>query len=68
MKWFIERYLICQYGDPEKIVTNNAHNFNGRIIVELWTKWKIKHLNSSLYRPMMNIVVETANMNIQKIM
>jgi hypothetical protein len=46
-------------------VTDNAQNFNGKMIVELYTKWKIKHSNSSPYRPKMNGVVEAANKNIK---
>ncbi|XP_073262363.1 uncharacterized protein [Populus alba] len=37
------------------------------MIVELCTKWKIKHSNSSPYRPKMNGTVEAANKNIKKI-
>jgi transposase InsO family protein len=58
VKRFVEKDLICRYGPPEKIVTDNAQNFNGKMIVELCTKWKIKHSNSSPYRPKMNGVVE----------
>jgi len=54
VKKFIERDLICRYGPPEKIITDNAQNFNGQMIIELCTKWKIKHSNSSPYRPKMN--------------
>ena len=32
VKCFIEKDLIYQYGSPEKIVTDNAQNFNGKII------------------------------------
>jgi hypothetical protein len=35
VKRFNERDLICWYGAAEKIVTNDAQNFNERIIVEL---------------------------------
>jgi len=35
--------------------------------MELCTKWKIKHSNSSPYRPKMNGVVEATNKNIKKI-
>jgi hypothetical protein len=52
---------------PERIVTDNAKNFNGKMIMELCTKWKIKHSNSSPYRPKMNGAVEAANKNIKKI-
>jgi hypothetical protein len=67
VKKFIEKDLICRYGPPEKIVTHNAQNFNGKAIVELCTKWKIKHSNFSPYRPKMNGAVEAANKNIKKI-
>ncbi|XP_073260913.1 uncharacterized protein [Populus alba] len=61
VKRFIEKRLDCRYGVPEKIVTDNAQNFNGKMIAELCTKWKIKHSNSSPYRPKMNGAVEAAN-------
>jgi hypothetical protein len=67
VKSFIEKDLICRYSLPEKIVTDNAYNFNGKMIVELCTKWKIKHSNSSPYRLEMNGVVEASNKNINKI-
>lgn len=67
VKKFMERDLICRYGPLEKIMTNNAQNFNGKMIIELFAKWKIKHSNSSPYRPKMNGVVETANENVRKI-
>jgi hypothetical protein len=67
VKCFIEKDLICRYGSPEKIVTDNTQNFNGKIIIELCVKWKIKHSNSSPYRSKMNGVVKAANKNIKKI-
>ena len=67
MKKFMERDLICQYGPLEKIITNNAQNFNGKMIIELCAKWKIKHSNSLPYRPKMNGAVEAANENVKKI-
>jgi len=67
VKKFMKRDLICRYGPLEKIMTNNAQNFNGKMIIELCAKWKIKHSNSSPYRPKMNGVVEAANENVKKI-
>jgi len=67
VKKFVVKDLIFRYGPPEKIVIDNAQNFNGKAIVELYTKWKIKHSNSSPYRPKMNGVMEAANKNIKKI-
>jgi len=67
VKRFIEKDLIYQYGPPKKIVTNNAHKFNSKMIVELCAKWKTKHSNSLPYKPKMNDVVEAANKNIKNI-
>jgi hypothetical protein len=35
VKKFIEKDLICRYGPPEKIVADNAQNFNSKAIMEL---------------------------------
>ena len=67
VKKFMGRDLICRYGPLERIITNNAHNFNSKMIIELYAKWKIKHSNSSQYRPKMNGAVEVANENVKKI-
>jgi hypothetical protein len=37
------------------------------MIIELYAKWKIKHYNSSPYRPKMNGTVEAINENVKKI-
>jgi len=52
VKKFMKRNLSYRYGPLEKI--NNAQNFNSKMIIELSVKWKIKHSNSSPYRPKMN--------------
>jgi hypothetical protein len=52
---------------PTRMITNNTYNFNSKLIVELCTKWKINHLNSSPYKPKMNGAVEAANKNLKKI-
>ena len=64
---FIKHNLICRYGIPERIITDNGTNLNNAMIIELCTQFKIKHHNSSPYRPQMNGVVEAANKNIKKI-
>jgi hypothetical protein len=63
----MERDLICRYGPLENIITNNAQNFNSKMIIGLCVKWKIKHSNSSPYRPKMNGSVEAVNENVKKI-
>jgi len=59
--------LICRYGIPEKIITDNATNLNNQMMSELCEEFKIRHHNSSPYRPKMNGAVEAANKNIKKI-
>ena len=64
---FIKKRLNMQYGSLEKIVTNNAQNFNDKMIGELYAKGKIKHSNSSPYRLKMKSIVETTSKNVKKV-
>jgi len=64
---FIRKELIYRYGIPERIITDNATNLNNQMMNELCEEFKIKHHNSSPYRPKMNGAVEAANKNIKKI-
>ena len=64
---FIKHNIICRYGVPEKIITNNGSNLNNKIMKELCESFKIMHHNSSPYRPKMNGAVEADNKNIKKI-
>ena len=64
---FIKHNIICRYGVPERIITDNGSNLNNKMMKELYESFKIKHHNSSTYRPKMNGVVEAANKNIKKI-
>lgn len=66
VKKFIEKDLIYLYGLSTRLIIDNAQNFNGKLIVELYTNWKIKHLNFAPYIPKMNGVVEAANKNLKK--
>ncbi|XP_070042613.1 uncharacterized protein [Nicotiana tomentosiformis] len=63
---------------PIKPTASNGHRFI-LVAIDYFTKWveaasykavtkKIKHQNSTTYRPQMNEVVEAANMNIKKIL
>ncbi|GLT83158.1 hypothetical protein SLE2022_014650 [Rubroshorea leprosula] len=65
---FIKKEIICKYGQLEAIITNNASNFNNDMMTTLCKQFKIKHLNSSPYRPKMNGAVEAGNKNIKKIL
>ncbi|KAA0067241.1 Pol polyprotein [Cucumis melo var. makuwa] len=65
---FIRKDIICQYGLPERIITDNGKNLNNKLMEELCSQFKVKHYNSTPYRPKMNEAVETANKNIKKIL
>lgn len=67
VKRFIEKDLICRYGLLTRLVTNNAKTINEKMIVELYIKYKVNLINSPLYRPKMNEVIEAANKNLKKI-
>jgi transposase InsO family protein len=64
---FIKNQIICRYGVPSKIITDNGSNLNNNMVEALYKDFKIAHHNSFPYRPKMNGVVEAANKNIKKI-
>jgi len=64
---FIKNHIICRYGVPNKIITDNGTNLNNKTMKELCDVFKIEQHNSSPYRPQMNGAVEDANKNIKKI-
>lgn len=61
----IKQNIIARYGQPATLITDNATNLNNRMMTELCESFKIKHLNSTAYRPQMNGAVEAANKNIK---
>jgi len=64
---FIKNEIICRYGLPSRIITDNATNLNNKMMSELCEEFKIQHHNSTPYHPKMNGAVEAANKNIKKI-
>ncbi|RDX73647.1 Retrovirus-related Pol polyprotein, partial [Mucuna pruriens] len=54
---FIKRDIICWYGLPAHIITNNGTNLNNKMMTELCKQFKIKHHNSIPHHPKMNGVV-----------
>ena len=64
---FIKKEIICRYGLPKIIISDNGLNLNNDMIIEVCTWFKIKHHNSVPYRPKMNGVVEVTNKNVKKI-
>jgi len=64
---FMKNNIICRYGLPERIITDNGSNLNNKMVDKLCDQFKIHHHNSVPYRPQMNGAVEAANKNIKKI-
>ena len=64
---FIKKEIICRYRLPERIIFDNGLNLNNDMVVEICTRFKIKHHNSVPYRPKMNGTIEAANKNVKKI-
>ena len=64
---FIKKEIVCRYGLPKRIISDNRLNLNNHMVTEVCTRFKIKHHNSVPYRPKMNDVVEAANKNVKKI-
>ncbi|RDX91809.1 Pol polyprotein, partial [Mucuna pruriens] len=64
---FIKRDIICRYGLPAHIITDNGTNLNNKMMTELCEQFKIRYHNFTPYRPKMNGAVEAANKNIKKI-
>nr|XP_027090330.1 uncharacterized protein LOC113711365 [Coffea arabica] len=64
---FLRDHIICRFGVPETLITDNAKNLNNDMVDGLCEQFKIKHRNSAIYRPQMNGAVEAANKNLKKI-
>nr|XP_027071963.1 uncharacterized protein K02A2.6-like [Coffea arabica] len=64
---FLRKHIICRFGIPETLITDNAKNLNNDMVDGLCEQFKIRRRNSSIYRPQMNGAVETTNKNLKKI-
>ncbi|RDY06354.1 Pol polyprotein, partial [Mucuna pruriens] len=64
---FIKKDIICRYGLPAHIITDNGTNLNNKMMTELCEQFRIFHHNSTPYRPKMNGAVEATNKNLKKI-
>ena len=64
---FIEKNIICRYGLPHHIVSDNGVQFKAETTA-LLKEYKIKHHRSSAYRPQPNSVMEAANKNVKRIL
>ncbi|XP_070008318.1 uncharacterized protein [Nicotiana sylvestris] len=66
--YFVHSNIICRFGIPKTIITDNAANLNSHLMREICEQFKITHQNSTSYRPKANGAVEAANKNIKKIL
>ena len=64
---FIHTNIICRYGVPHEIISNNGQHFKGET-EKLLQQFNIKHHKSSPYHPQTNGAVEAANKNIRQIL
>ena len=64
---FIQTNVICRYGVPYEIISDNGQHFKGET-ENLLRQFNIQYHNSSPYRPQTNGAVEAANKNIRQIL
>ncbi|XP_015057534.1 uncharacterized protein LOC107003763 [Solanum pennellii] len=57
---FVHNNMICRFGVPESIITNNGANINSHLMRVICEQFKITHRNSTAYHPQMNGAVETS--------
>ncbi len=65
---FILNHIICRYGVPSEIITNNGDQFKNKDLKQLCKKFKIKQHWSSIYFPQGNGQAEASNKTILKIL
>nr|XP_033513624.1 uncharacterized protein K02A2.6-like [Nicotiana tomentosiformis] len=65
---FVWNNIICRFGIPEFIITDNATNLNCDLMRDICEKFRIVHHNSITYGPQINGAVEVANKNIKMIL
>ncbi|XP_010327331.1 uncharacterized protein [Solanum lycopersicum] len=65
---FIHFNIICRFGIPKVIITDNVANLNSHLIQEVCYQFKIEHRNSTPYRPKDYGAVEASKKNMKKIL
>ncbi|XP_070020409.1 uncharacterized protein [Nicotiana sylvestris] len=65
---FVKDRIVCRFGVPESIITDNAANLNIYLMKVMYETFKIKDKHSTTYMTQMNGAVEAANKNIMKIL
>ena len=57
-------YVICQFGVPNVIVTDQGPEFMSKLMVELYQRFGITKINTSAYHPQGNGITERRNKDI----
>ncbi|XP_060210753.1 uncharacterized protein LOC132637722 [Lycium barbarum] len=65
---FVKNNLICRFGVPESVITDNGANLNSHLMKDIYEQFMITHRNSTSYQPQLNGAVETAKKNIKRIL
>nr|XP_009787269.1 PREDICTED: uncharacterized protein K02A2.6-like [Nicotiana sylvestris] len=65
---FVHSNIICHFGIPKTIITDNTTNLNSHMMREVCKQFKLTYRNSTPYRPKANGDVKAANNNIKKIL
>ena len=63
---FIKKNIICRYGVPHELVSDNGLHFEAEVI-KVVNEYGIQRHKSSPYRPQTNGAVEAANKNLKAI-
>ena len=64
---FIRNNIICRYGVPTELISNNGSHFKGELAI-LLEKYNVAFHKLSTYKPQTNGAVEAANKNIKNIL
>ena len=54
---FNKKEIICWYGHPKKIISDNTSNLNNKMIKKVCAQFKIQHHNLMPYHPKINGVL-----------
>nr|XP_016508180.1 PREDICTED: uncharacterized protein LOC107825783 [Nicotiana tabacum] len=65
---FVRNNIVCRFGIPESLITDNAANINSDLMKEICENFRIIHRNSIAYKLQMNGAVEASNKNIKRIL
>jgi len=58
---FVWKNIICRFGIPHIIITDNGRQFTDRGLTEFYEKLRIKHITSLVEHPQTNDQAEVAN-------